>query len=124
MQRPTRPKTPKRSMHGKSSASPLGTPMERSYAQKARSDRTLSYESMASRAAFWAKAGKQLQAQQQQEMDQSVAQITQGTPAQNTSFGAANIQSATLESAAPVAPGQATIAGLGEGGIVPPPPTR
>jgi hypothetical protein len=101
----------------------MGTPMERSFAQKTRVDRNpLSFESKAQRASFWARQQKMLQQRNEQEMAQNVAEISQGVPHQQTQFGVANIHAATLESALPSNPGQSTIAGLGEGGIVPPPP--
>jgi len=123
--KPSRPTGAKRASHAKHVADPMGTPMDRAYAQHIRSDRKgVSYETLASRASFWANAQKRLEAQNDRTVEESSGSISEGSPRHGTSFAEANISLATLQSAAaPSGPSsQATIAGLGQGGIAPPPP--
>jgi hypothetical protein len=102
----------------------LNTPMNRSHAQELRTDRVLTFESQSARASFWAGLQRRQAQQQQEQMDEDVSSISEGSLKSNTTFATANIEEATLESAAPAQPGEATLAGLGEGGIAPPPVTR
>ena len=121
--KPSRPSGTKRAKNPSHVANPLKTPLDRAFAQKLRTDRPLTYESQTARASYWARQQRLLQEQQAQEMDQSVAEISQGTLVQSgTQFASANIQSATLQSAVPAVPGNETIAGMTAVGIVPPPP--
>ena len=120
--RPSRPKGASRAKKVSHVADAMRTPQSRSHAQQLRTDRVLTYESQSARASFWAHQQRLLQAQEHSEMDQNVAAISQGSPLSNIQFASANIKSATLESAAPALPGQATAAGLGQSGFVPPPP--
>jgi hypothetical protein len=121
--RPKRPTGAHRAAKPKHVGSPLSSPLDRAYAQSLRTDRpALSFVSKAKRAAFWAAQSKALESQQQQDEDQSVAAISQGRVGAETTVAGANIAAATLEEAAPSA--QPTVAGLGEGGIAPPPPPR
>lgn len=96
--------------------------MNRSHAQELRDDRVLTFESQSARASFWARLQRQQQEQETEQMDEEVASISEGSLHSNTQFATANISEATLESAAPAQPGEATLANLGEGGIAPPPP--
>ena len=103
----------------------MNTPMDRAYAQKIKASTAVPFESASKRAAFWAGQQRELEAEMAQEMDQNLASISQGTIKQNaTPFASANISTATLDSATPALPGQATIAGIEAGGIAPPPPPR
>ncbi len=112
---------PKRPSKPKHVGTPSSLSLDRSFAQKVRTDRTLpNYETPAKRAAFWAKQQAALAANEQAQMDQSVAQISQGTPKENTQFRTANIRAATLQSAPPTLESQQSL--LGPGGIAPPPP--
>jgi hypothetical protein len=104
----------------------MRSPLDRSYAQMLRTDRVLTFESQAARASFWARIQRENAAQLEQTYSDNVAAISQGFPHDQTQFAGANIHLATLDSVpAPSQPsmqGQATLAGLGEGGIAPPPP--
>lgn len=123
--KPSRPSGAKRASKPKRTADPMGTPLDRAYAQKVRTDRQgVAYESLAARASYWAKAQKNLEARDDQIVEQSSGAISQGSVRHGTLFGEANISLATLQSgAAPSGTStSATIAGLGEGGVAPPPP--
>jgi hypothetical protein len=104
----------------------MNTPMNRSHAQQLRDDRVLTYASASARASYWAKRQSDLKAQEQAQVDQNVAEISQGAPRSQTQFAGANIEAATLVSAAapnqPSIQAQAAVAGLGPEGIAPPPP--
>lgn len=103
----------------------MRTPLDRSYAQKLRTDRKVAYETPAARAAFWARQQVLVALEQDREMNQSVVEISQGNPRSQTAFETANIQGATLDSPPPPIPGMAaTVAGLTEAGVAPPPPPR
>jgi hypothetical protein len=120
--RPSRPKGAVRPVKPRKTVDPMRTALDRSTAQKLRTDRTLSFESQTSRANFWARQQKQLFAQEQAQMDQSVAQISQGTLKSQSLFQSANVSQATLQNAAPSTQGGLTVAGMTEAGIAPPPP--
>ena len=99
--------------------------MDRAYAQKIRTDRPgLAYETERKRAEYWAKVQGQVAAEEERAMEQNVAEITVQNPRQGTSFADANIEGATLDSPPPpYSPSvEPTVAGIGQGGIVPPPP--
>lgn len=104
--------------------------MERSYAQHLRTDRAaLSFGSKISRANFWANQAKQLADQNEKQLEEDTQSISQGTLQENSTFATANIEEATLQSAAPPnAPSidaTPTIAGIDSGtGVAPPPPPR
>lgn len=118
---PKRPTGPKRPSHVARVASPTSMKLDRSYAQHVRVDRgDINYQTLAKRTAFWANQSKALAAEEQQIMDQSVSQISQGTLKQNSSFASANISGANLNSPAPTLESQQSL--LGPGGIAPPPP--
>lgn len=120
--RPSGAKRPKKPSH---SASPNSLKLDRSFAQKVRPDHLgiINYESAAKRAQFWARAQQNLAREEEQILNQSVDQISQGTLKQNSQFAVANVREATLSSAAPSVPGQPTIAGIEAGGVAPPPPS-
>lgn len=96
--------------------------MTRSYAQKLRT-RTLSPETMVNRAAFWAAVTK-AEERQEAEIDAEAQSVMAQPPVR----AANQIQSATLPSAtlenAPALPPEygVTVAGVGQGGMIPPPP--
>ena len=118
---PKRPTGAKRPSHVARVASPTSLKLDRSYAQKIRTDRGgATYETAAKRAQFWARQQAALAAQQQQEMDQSLGQISQGTLKQDSAFASANIRAANLNSPPPTLDTQQSL--LGPGGIAPPPP--
>jgi hypothetical protein len=128
--RPSRPSATKKPSKARRTADPMDTPMERSYAQKQRTDRAaLSFGSKVNRASFWAQQAKQLADQNEQQLEDDTAAISQGTLQSETQFASANIEEATLQSAPP--PNQpsidstASIAGIDSGtGVAPPPPPR
>jgi hypothetical protein len=99
------------------------TPLERSYAQKTRVDRVgkgPSYTSKVKRAQFWADIQARQAAQIQAELDATSSTI----PIKSVNLATANIHQATLDSAPPQLPGSGiSVAGLGNDGFVPPPPT-
>ena len=102
-------------------ASPASLHLDRSFAQKVRTDRTLpNYESPAKRAAFWANRMKALATYDQEVVDQSLNPISQGSLVQNSQFASANIHVADLNSPPPTLDSQQSL--LGPGGIAPPPP--
>ncbi len=112
------PKRPSKPSH-------VGTPtslsLDRSFAQKVRTDRTLpNYESPAKRATFWANRMKALATYDQEVIDQSLNPISQGSLVQNSQFATANVRLASLNSPAPTLDSQQSL--LGPGGIAPPPP--
>jgi hypothetical protein len=77
------------------------------------------------RASYWSNLQKNNGIEAEQEYSDNVSEITQGFPADQTQFQSANINEATLEPA-PAPSGltmnqQAEAAGLGPGGIAPPP---
>ena len=98
--------------------------LDRSFAQKVRLDRNLdvNYETKAKRAQFWAKAQRDQARYNEEVVNQSLEQISQGTFKQDSQFAVANIHAATLSSAPPSLPGETTIAGIDSGGAAPPPP--
>jgi hypothetical protein len=127
VRRPKRPKGAHRPTRPHAVADPARTPMERSYAQKIRTDRPgLSFASASARASFWSRMQRELSQEEEVDMERNVAEISQGSPRANTAFRVANIEGATLASAAPPSQPsiqeQATLAGIGPDGVVPPPP--
>ncbi len=122
MKKPTRPSGPKSPQKMSSNTKEHHTHLERSYAQKIRVDRQgkgPAYASMAKRAAFW----RQIQDQQAQQVQQSLDNFTSNVPLTQVDFAGANIHQSTLQSAAPQDPSNGiSVAGIGDGGIVPPPP--
>ena len=128
VKRPSKPKGVSRGTHPRRVADGTHSTLDRSYAQKIRTDRPgLTYQSKAARASFWAQQQRQLETQEAEVITQSLDMISQGSLAESgTGFRSANIEGATLQSApAPSGPSdaaQAQIAGLGPDGV-PPPPT-
>lgn len=119
---PKRPTGTKRPTRISGHASPSSLKLDRSYAQKIRTDRTgMPYESMAKRAQFWAHQQAALAAEQQRIVDESVGQISQGTFKENLTFASANIHSANMNTPPPSMPDTMQSI-LGPGGIAPPPP--
>lgn len=106
-----------------STSSAPKTSLDRSYAQKVRPDRRvagIAYGSKARRAEFW----DNIQAQQAQQIAEDVAAFSSMSPISEADLATANIHQATLESAAPSDPSSGlSVAGLGQDGFVPPPPT-
>jgi hypothetical protein len=123
--RPSRPSGARRPAHVRRTASPWDSPLDRAYAQKLRSDRTLTFVSMASRVDYWTHQTQALARQNEQNLEQANAEISQGSVKETaTGFASANIESATLESAVPALPGEGAIAGISESGFIPPPPAN
>lgn len=119
---PKRPTGPKRPSHVTRVATPTSMKLDRSYAQKVRVDRGngVNYETLAARTRFWANQQSALAAEQNQQIDQSLAPISQGTLKENSQFASANVRSANLNSPPPTLDSQQSL--LGPGGIAPPPP--
>ena len=105
-----------------STSSAPKTRLDRSYAQKIRTDRRIQgvpYASKAKRARFWAN----IQDQQAPQVAQDVAAFSSMAPISEADLAVANIHQATLDSAPPADPGSGlSVAGLGQDGAVPPPP--
>ena len=102
-------------------ANPMESPLDRSYAQKLRTDRDLSFESATARSRFWATQQAQL-VQVQQSQEDNLNAISQGTLRQTgTQIQSANIESTTLNSTAPVDPSQAVSTGVSSEEMVGPP---
>ena len=120
MRKPSRPRGSKGTIRPRRTADPKHFPLDRSWAQKQRTDRKLSPQSETARANYWANL-QQGRKDEQDQINADLEQIGSAPLADITQFGSANISEATLESAAPGDPSAPTIAGLGEGGIVPPP---
>jgi cation diffusion facilitator CzcD-associated flavoprotein CzcO len=118
---PKRPTGPKRPGHTSHIATPTSLKLDRSYAQKVRTDRAVpNYESPAKRATFWANRMKALAIYAEEVVNQSLNPISQGTLKQNSQFATANVKLASLNSPPPTLNSQQSL--LGPGGIAPPPP--
>lgn len=126
MPRPTRPRNPSRPSTPRHVADPKRVPLERSYAQAVRRGLAgKTYMSDVQRAEYWARQQRMLAPQLEEQFSDNVAEISQGFPHEQTQFATANIELATLQSepspSQPSIDEQATAAGLGPGGIAPPP---
>ena len=103
-------------------ADPARTHLTRSYAQKLRT-RELSPQSMGDRAAFWAKLTAQEESYEKEMETEAQSVMAQPPIKAGNQIKSATLPSATLENA-PALPADygITVAGIGQGGIVPPPP--
>ena len=88
--RPKRPKAVADAMH---------TPMERSFAQKLRTDRVESYATPAARASYWAHRTAQLQAEQDATVSASVKELSNGLSSEARQFGPSDVSTTPVASA-------------------------